>query len=263
MDNFKHKKSLGQNFLQDETILNNIVNAINLTENDLVIEIGPGQGALTKKIQEKEVNLICYEIDERTRPYLEKIKESKTKIIYKDILQADIQEDIQNYKYENLYVIANLPYYITTPIIKKIIDSAIDVNGMILMVQKEVADRFCAMPGNKSYGTLTIYLNYYFEMQKLFNVPSACFKPAPKVDSAVIKFTKRQKKYEVSSEEVFFKLIHDAFSQKRKNLKNNLRGYDLEKIESILKRNNFNLSNRAEQLPIEIFVQIANHLEDR
>ncbi len=260
MNNFKHKKSLGQNFLKDETILNNIVNAVDLQKNDLVIEIGPGQGALTKKIQEKKVNLICYEIDERTKPYLEKIKESKTNIIYEDILQADIYGDIQDYKYENLYVIANLPYYITTPIIKKIIDSNLNVKTMLLMVQKEVAERFCAKSGSKNYGSLTIYLNYFYEIEKLFDVPRTCFNPAPNVDSAVVKFQKRDNKFKVLNEDNFFNLVKNAFRQKRKNLKNNLENYDLNKINDILNNYNLSLKNRAEEIPIEVFVTISNNL---
>ena len=260
MNNFKHKKSLGQNFLKDETILNNIVNAVDLKENDLVIEIGPGQGALTKKIQEKKVNLICYEIDERTKPYLEKIKESKTNIIYKDILQADIKEDMQDYKYENLYVIANLPYYITTPIIKKIIDSNLNVEAMLLMVQKEVAERFCAKPCSKNYGSLTIYLNYFYEIEKIFDVPRASFNPVPNVDSAVVKFQRREHKFNVLNEDKFFDLVKDAFRQKRKNLKNNLGNYDLNKIGDILSNYNLSLTNRAEEIPIEVFIAIANKL---
>ncbi len=260
VDNFKHKKSLGQNFLKDETILNNIVNAIDLKESDLVIEIGPGQGALTKKIQDKKVNLICYEIDERTKPYLEKIRESKTNIIYNDILQVDIKEDIKDYKYENLYIIANLPYYITTPIIKKIIDSNLNVKAMLLMVQKEVAERFCAKPGSKNYGSLTIYLNYFYEIEKTFDVPRACFNPVPNVDSAVVKFQKRKNKFRVLNEEKFFDIVKDAFRQKRKNLKNNLGNYDLNKIGDILSNYNLSLTNRAEEIPIEVFVAISNNL---
>ena len=261
MDNFKHKKSLGQNFLHDEKVLNKIVKAIDLKEDNLVIEIGPGKGALTKKLQEKKVNLICYEIDERTKPYLEKIKASKTKIIYQDILHANIKEDILDYKYRNIYVIANIPYYITTPIIKKIIDSNIEVEGMLLMVQNEVANRFCAKPKTKDYGTLSIYLNYYFEMEKLFVVPASSFEPVPKVDSAVVKFIKRKDKFNMQNEDLFFKLIHDAFKQKRKNLKNNLISYDLEKISKILEEYSLSLQNRAEEIPIEVFVDLANNLK--
>ena len=260
MAEFKHKKSLGQNFLKDDNILEKIATAIKLNSNDLVIEIGPGQGALTQKLQEQEVQLLCYEIDERTKPYLEKLQNSKTTILYQDILKSNLKEDIASYNYEKCYVIANLPYYITTPIIKKIIDSDLNVDGMLLMVQKEVANRFCAHPCSKDYGSLTIYLNYYFELEKLFDVPASCFVPAPKVDSAVVKFLKRQNKFAVLNEDVFFQLVQDAFRQKRKNLRNNLKKYDLVKIEKVLKENNLSLQNRAEEVPIEVFVKIANSI---
>ena len=131
---------------------------------------------------------------------------------------------------------------------------------MILMVQKEVANRFCAQPCSKDYGTLTIYLNYYFEIEKLFVVPASAFEPVPKVDSAVVQFTKRKTKFKIKNEEIFFKLIKDAFHLKRKNLKNNLGNYDLKNIESILKQHNLSLQNRAEEISIEVFVEIANQL---
>ena len=118
MEKFKHKKSLGQNFLKDEKILNDIVNAVDLTKKDLVIEIGPGHGALTRKLKEKEVNLICFEIDERTKHYLKTLENDKTHIIFQDFLTVDLNKIIKNIKYEKLYIIANIPYYITTPIIK-------------------------------------------------------------------------------------------------------------------------------------------------
>ena len=262
MDKFKHKKSLGQNFLKDEKVLNNIIESVNLKEDDLVIEIGPGVGALTKKIQNKNVNLICYEVDLRTKPYLEKIKSEKTKIIFQDILESNITEDIKNIEYNNLYIIANLPYYITTPIIKKIIDENLEVTAMVLMVQNEVADRFNAKPKSKDYGSLTIYLNYYFDIKKMFVVPNYCFDPAPKVDSAVIKFIKKEERYNVNNEGIFFNLIKDAFKQKRKNLRNNLKNYNQIIIETILNEYNLTLQNRAEEVPIEVFISLANAIEN-
>lgn len=260
MDKFKHKKSLGQNFLKDENVLNNIVSSVNLTKDDLVIEIGPGQGALTKKLQEKNVNLICFEIDERTKPFLEKIKTKNTKIFYQDFLTADLNSILKEITYKNLFIIANIPYYITTPIIKKIINEKLPITAMVLMVQNEVADRFNAKVKTKNYNSLTIYLNYYFNIQKLFVVPNTCFDPVPKVDSAVIKFEIQQDKFYVENEELFFKLVQDSFRYKRKNIKNNLQDYDLNIIENILKKYNLNLQSRAEEIDINIFVEIANKL---
>lgn len=260
MEKFKHKKSLGQNFLKDEKALANIVNSVDLKEDDLVIEIGPGQGALTKKLIQHNVNLICFEVDERTKPYLSKLENDKTKIVYQDFLSVDLNEYIKTYKYNKLYVIANIPYYITTPIVKKIIDSNVKVENMVLMVQNEVADRFSAEPGSKDYGEITVYLNYYFNINKLFVVPKTSFDPVPKVDSAVIKFSLKTNKPKIDDEKLFFDLIHNAFLQKRKNLKNNLKCYDLNKLEKVLTSNGYSLQSRAEQIPLSVYIEIANTL---
>ena len=262
MDKFKHKKSLGQNFLKDDNILNKIVNAISLQPEDLVIEIGPGQGALTKKLVQKNVNLVCYEVDERTKPYLDKLCNSKTKIIFNDFMKADIKKDIGNIKYNNLYIIANLPYYITTPIIKKIILDKLPIKSMILMMQKEVAERFSSNINSKEYGSITLYLNYYFKINKLFDVSRNSFDPIPNVDSSVVEFDVKTNKVLVENEELFFNIINDAFRQKRKNLKNNLKNYDLEKIATVLKNYDLNLQNRAENLSINVFADIANSLNE-
>lgn len=262
MDKFKHKKSLGQNFLKDDNVLNKIVNTISLQPEDLVIEIGPGQGALTKKLVQKNVNLVCYEVDERTKPYLGKLCNSKTKIIFNDFMKADIKEDIGNIKYNNLYIIANLPYYITTPIIKKIILDKLPVKSMILMMQKEVAERFSSNINSKEYGSITLYLNYYFKINKLFDVSRNFFDPIPNVDSSVVEFDVKTNKVLVENEELFFNIINDAFRQKRKNLKNNLKNYDLEKIATVLKSYGLNLQNRAENLSINVFADIANSLNE-
>ena len=262
MDKFKHKKSLGPNFLKDDNVLNKIVNTISLQPEDLVIEIGPGQGALTKKLVQKNVNLVCYEVDERTKPYLDKLCNSKTKIIFNDFMKADIKEDIGNIKYNNLYIIANLPYYITTPIIKKIILDKLPVKSMILMMQKEVAERFSSNINSKEYGSITLYLNYYFKINKLFDVSRNSFDPIPNVDSSVVEFDVKTNKVLVENEELFFNIINDAFRQKRKNLKNNLKNYDLEKIATVLKNYGLNLQNRAENLSINVFADIANSLNE-
>ena len=262
MDKFKHKKSLGQNFLKDDNVLNKIVNTISLQPEDLVIEIGPGQGALTKKLVQKNVNLVCYEVDERTKPYLGKLCNSKTKIIFNDFMKADIKEDIGNIKYNNLYIIANLPYYITTPIIMKLLEDRLDLNSITVMIQKEVAERFSSNINSKEYGSITLYLNYYFKINKLFDVSRNSFDPIPNVDSSVVEFDVKTNKVLVENEELFFNIINDAFRQKRKNLKNNLKNYDLEKIATVLKNYGLNLQNRAENLSINVFADIANSLNE-
>lgn len=259
MGDFKHKHSLGQNFLKDKKVLIKIIDSVDVKEDDLIIEVGPGQGALTKYLKLFHANLRCYEIDTRVKKYLDSFIDEKTEIIYEDFLNIDLNKQIKDIKYNDLYVIANLPYYITTPIIEKIINSKIDVKAMVLMVQNEVADRLAAKPGSKDYGAITVYLNYYFDVQKLFVVNRNSFDPVPNVDSAVIKLARKDNKYQVN-EDLFFKFVKDAFAMKRKNLKNNLSKYDLKLIEPILSKYNLTLQDRAEQVSLECFIVIVNNL---
>lgn len=257
--NMKAKKSLGQNFLIDNNVITKIINSLDATKDDLIIEIGPGRGALTKLLKEKEAILLAFELDSDLMPVLQKLEDSKTKIINKDILTVDLTHEIQNFSYNNLYIIGNLPYYITTPIIKHIIKQDLNIKNMIFMVQDEVADRFTAMPKSRQYGSITLYLKYFFNVEKLFKVSKYSFNPVPKVESAIIKFTERKSKPKVDKEK-YFKLINDAFSQKRKTLKNNLREYDFAKIKKILEDCSFNELARAEELDEDIFVKISNSL---
>lgn len=261
MGEFKHKHSLGQNFLKDKSVLIKIIDSVDVKENDLIIEIGPGHGALTKYLKLFHANLMCFEIDLRVKPYLEKFEDEKTKIIYKDFMQVNLLDEIKGISYENVYVIANIPYYITTPIISKLVESGIKLESMVFMVQNEVADRLCAKVGSKDYGAITVLLGYRYNVNKLFVVNRKCFEPVPNVDSAVIKFDSKMEIGNLNNLEKFEKLVQDAFTMKRKNLRNNLKKYDLVKIEEVLKKYNLDLTNRAEQVPIECFVDIANILE--
>ena len=255
---FDYKKSLGQNFLKDKNIIKKIADSINPTEEDLIIEIGPGAGALTKELVKKKSEVICFEIDTRLKEILEQINSEKLTIIYKDFLSIKIKEYIDQNKYKNLYFVGNLPYYITTAIINKIVKES-NPYEITIMVQKEVADRFSAKPETKDYSSISIFLQYNFDIERVCNVSKTCFEPVPKVDSSVIKF-KRNKKISANDEEKFYKLIKDSFTQKRKNLKNNLKGYDLNKIQMILKKYDKDLTARAEQLSIEEFIDISNNI---
>lgn len=260
--NFNLKKMFGQNFIIDENIINNIISSSNIDKDTLVIEIGPGAGSLTYKLSHFSKNVLCYEIDTTLKELLEdNLSEcDNVEIIFKDFLKANVLEDIKKYDYKKLYVVANLPYYITTPIIIKFIEDQVPVDKIVVMVQKEVGDRFKAKPNSKEYNSLSIYLNYYFDVKKLFDISKNVFMPKPNVDSTVVEFSKKNDKFELKNEKLFFDLVKDSFVQKRKTIKNNLKKYNLEKIEEVLKKYNFDLSVRAEQLPIEVFVDIANNL---
>lgn len=255
---FKFKKKFGQNFLTDDNILNNIVESANIDDETLVIEIGCGAGALTKKLVSVAKIVIGYEIDETLKPILSTIDGAD--IIFCDFLKRNIKKDLEKYSYKKLYVIANLPYYITTPIITKIIEDKLNVDKIVVMVQKEVGDRFSAKPNSKDYNSLTLFIDYYFNVKKLFIVSKNVFIPKPNVDSVVVLFEKKNKKYDVINERIFFKLIRDSFKQKRKTLKNNLKGYNFDLIKKVLTENNFSEDVRAEALPIEVFVKISNRL---
>lgn len=260
--NFTFKKKFGQNFLKDQNILDKIVNKSEVDKDTLVIEIGVGAAALTKTVAPNAYKVLGYEIDTTLKPILEdKLKEyNNIDIIYDDFLNRNVNEDIKKYNYKKLYVIANLPYYITTPIITKLIDDNVNVDKMVVMVQREVGDRFNAKPDTKNYNSLTVFLNYYFEINKLMDVSRKCFVPEPNVDSVIIELKRKETKYNVKNEKVFFKLVRDAFTHKRKNLRNNLKGYDLEKIENVLKEYNLDLNVRAEHLTIDQFINISNEL---
>ena len=258
-NNFNFKKKFGQNFLLDQNILNNIVTLADITKEDLVIEIGVGAGALTKKISPRAKYVLGYEIDKTLeKPLKEILPEENINIIFDDFLSRNIKEDISKYNYSNIIVVANLPYYITTPIISKFIDEKINVSRLVVMVQNEVADRFSANMGSKAYNSLTIFLNYYFDIKKAFVVSRNVFYPKPNVDSAVVIFNKSNK-YKSSNEALFFKMVKDAFKQKRKTLKNNLKGYNLEQIDKILNQTGKNISFRAENISIDEFINICDN----
>ena len=260
MINHNFKKKFGQNFLQDNNIIRKIADSCLTQEDDLIIEIGPGAGALTEYLAKKS-KVLAYEIDTDLEKYLtNRFVDKNVSFIFDDFLNRDLKKDLNNFSYNKIYILANLPYYITTPIINKIIDEKLDVSKMVLMVQKEVGERFNAKTGSKEYSSITVFLNYFFDIKKEFVVSRECFYPKPNVDSLVISFTKKKNGLHVNNEEKFFKLIRDSFKQKRKTLKNNLKEYDFSKIEEVLKKYNLPYDVRAENISLEIFIEISNVL---
>lgn len=257
------KKKFGQNFLKDENILRNIVDKSEVDKDTLVIEIGVGAAFLTYYLTKKAKYVVGYEIDESLNEIIEKQLENKNniKIIFDDFLKRNVMDDIKDLDYKKIFVVANLPYYITTPIITKFIEDKIPVDKIVVMVQKEVGDRFNAKVNTKEYNSLTVYLNYYFDIKKLLDVSRNCFVPKPNVDSVIIEF-KKHNKYKANNEELFFKLVRDAFKYKRKNIRNNLKNYPQEKLENILKSINLDLNSRAENITLEQFIYICNKIEE-
>ena len=255
------KKKYGQNFLQDKNIIEKIVNVASPCSNDLIIEIGPGSGALTE-ILTKYSPTISYEIDTDLKELLnDKFGNNpNSKIIFDDFLNRNVKEDIKEFNYNKLYVIANLPYYITTPIIEKIINEKLDIEKMVIMVQKEVGDRFSSKPKTKDYSSITIYLNYYYDIKKEFIVSKNVFYPKPNVDSMVISLSKKVNRIKADDEEKFLKLVRDSFRFKRKTLKNNLNDYDWERIKLFLNEKNINELVRAEELSLDDFINLSNSL---
>ena len=259
---FSFKKKFGQNFIVDENTIDSIINKANIDSDTLVIEIGPGAGALTYKLSKVAKNVLCYEIDTTLENILKSNlgDASNVDIIFDDFLKRDVKKDIAKYDYKKIYVVANLPYYVTTPIIVKLIEDDLNVSRIVVMVQKEVGDRFKANVGGKEYNSLSIFLNYYYDIKKVMDVSRNVFMPMPNVDSIVLSFDKKDETYHLEDKDVFFKLVRDSFKQKRKTIKNNLRDYNLDVIERVLKENNLDLSTRAEDIEIKVFVDIANEL---
>lgn len=261
MEKFNFKKKFGQNFLKDNKIVESIVDIVDIKEDSLVIEVGPGKAILTKELSKKFKNVLCYEIDTDLEEYLlNEFNDRNVNIIFDDFLKRDICKDIQKYEYSNLYFISNVPYYITTPILMKLIESKLDFSKIVMMVQEEVGERFSAKPGTKSYGSITVFLNCFYNVKREFKVNRKEFVPVPNVDSEIISFTKKDVLYNIKDEDFFTKIVHDSFQQKRKTIRNNLRSYDLDKINKVLEENELSLSSRAEQISVEVFVEISNIL---
>ena len=263
------KKKFGQNFLTDQNILSNIIDAAKLDKDTLVIEIGPGLGALTERLCNASGFVLAYEIDSDLIPVLnQNLSEYKNfEVINKDILEVDINKDIDLYKknYKNVTLVANLPYYITTPIILGLLSKTALIKKYIMMMQLEVADRICGKPKTKDYNALSIAVCYRAKATKCFNVPRSVFIPEPNVDSAVISLDLYDNPpFKAKNEELFFKLIREAFSQRRKTLVNNLGNvYKKDIIIEMLNHFNIKLSVRSEELSISDFVSFSDYLLDK
>ncbi len=264
--NLRAKKNFGQNFLVDASVTGRM--ASTLRDDGVVIEVGPGIGSLTEELAKRAKHVRSYEIDERLIPVLEDTLKDydNVEIVLQDILETDINKELQPLvdKYKHIEFAANLPYYITTPVLFKLFESSIPFEKIVVMIQKEVADRFSAKPGTKEYGALSVESQYLYDVKKLFNVPRTSFNPAPNVDSAVISFTKHEKNETVDNEKLFFELVKACFKQRRKTLYNNLREYfdSKEKAELLLLKANIPLETRAEMLDLNQYIELYKALKE-
>lgn len=262
---FKHKKKYGQNFLNDQnTVLERIMEVSQVSSDDEVLEIGPGEGALTELLLQRAKKVNCVEIDTDLEKILRKKFDNNPKfnLHMGDILEADLRGIIG----ANTKVVANIPYYITSPIINKLIEHRDLIDEVYLMVQKEVGERVCATSG-KERSVLTLAVEYFGEAEYLFTIPKEFFTPVPKIDSGFIgiKFYKDRRFESIIDENLFFKYVKGAFSNKRKNIVNNLAtlGISKDKIQGVLTELGISFNERAENLSIEQFIELAKLLEER
>ncbi len=269
--NFDIKKKFGQNFLIDSHVLNKIVDAAGITKDDTVLEIGPGIGTLTQYLAESAKQVIAVEID---RDAVEVLKATLSpydniEVINRDILKTDINRLSMEYNDGRPFkVVANLPYYITTPIIMSLLEDEAPVTSITVMVQKEVADRMDAGPGSKEYGALSLAVQYYADTYLAANVPPNCFMPRPNVGSAVIKLTLHDEKpVSVNDEKLMFKLIRASFNQRRKTLKNGIANdrtlsFSKEDVDWALKSMGLDVNVRGERLSLKQFAELSDILEN-
>ena len=269
---FTFKKSFGQNFLTDTNILQKIVDTAEIDDQVNVIEIGPGIGALTEFLAERAAQVMAFEIDHRLVPILADtlLDFDNVTVVNEDILKVDLAQHIQNFKNPDLpiKVVANLPYYITTPILMHLIESGIPFSEFVVMMQKEVADRISAKPNTKAYGSLSIAVQYYMTAKVAFIVPRTVFVPAPNVDSAILKMVRRpEPAVAVEDEKFFFKVSKASFIHRRKTLWNNLTGYFgktdeiKDKLTKALDQAGLSPSVRGEALGLEEFASLADALK--
>lgn len=266
---FKFSKSLGQNFLTDKNIIDEIVDGADIGPDDLVIEIGPGIGVITYEAAQLARNVIAVEIDKSLLPILEETlgEFDNVRVINEDILKLDLNEVIEEENAQNVKIMGNLPYYITTPIIMKILEDGVKADSITIMMQKEVADRIKAGPGNKIYGALSVAVQYYCTVDKVANVPRSVFVPQPNVDSIVLRLNiRKEKAVQVEDEKLFFDCVKAGFGQRRKTLLNslqNVKGITKEIVIESLDAAGVESSRRAETLTLEEFARVANEVKKR
>lgn len=270
--NFNFRKDYGQNFLIDSNILQKIIDSAGVTKEDMVLEIGPGIGTMTQYLCEAARKVLAVEIDKELIPILSDTLSAydNVEVINNDILKLDLEALVQE---KNngipIKVVANLPYYITTPIIMGLFEKNVPIESITVMVQKEVADRMQVGPGTKDYGALSLAVQYYSKPEIMVNVSPSCFIPQPKVGSAVIKLTKHEDKpVKVKDEKLLFKVIRAAFNQRRKTLVNSLKNsseltYDKELIEAVINELQLSPTIRGEALTLEQFAKLADCLYDK
>ena len=263
--NFKFSKSLGQNFLIDTNVIDRILEGARVQEGDYVIEVGPGIGTLTKEMGRTAQKVVAIEIDKTLIPILEETLSDfpNIEVINQDILKVNVQELVkEKLNGGPVKLIANLPYYITTPIVMKFLEEDIPVTDIVVMVQKEVADRMNAQPNSKDYGALSVAVQYYCDTEIVAKAPRHMFMPQPNVDSTVIGLhVREEKKYNVDNEDIFFKTVKASFGQRRKTLLNSLGGLGFlnkDQIREALKEANIDEKRRGETLSIEEFASLSN-----
>ncbi|PPK48822.1 16S rRNA (adenine(1518)-N(6)/adenine(1519)-N(6))-dimethyltransferase RsmA [Clostridium algidicarnis] len=262
---FKFTKTLGQNFLVDDKVIEDLVNGAEITSQDFVIEIGPGVGTVTREILKKAKRVTAIEIDRDLIPILvEELREfDNFQLVHKDALKIDYNEIIG--EETKVKLVANLPYYLTTPIIARLLNGKYDFQSLTVMIQKEVADRIHAKPSTKEYGALSLLVQYYCDTSVIRTVSPTCFLPRPKVDSIIIRLDRLSKpRVEVTNEELFFKIIRSSFNMRRKTLPNGLKvlGFSKELIEQAFKSSNIDVMRRGETLSIEEFAMLANNIDE-
>ena len=260
---FKFKKALGQNFIFDTNFLKSIVSDAGVDSSTSVLEIGTGAATLTKMLGESAKHVVSYEIDENLRSTIENNLSglNNVEVCFKDVMKADIKE-IESKFDGNYIMVANLPYYITTPILFKFLEEATRLERLVIMVQLEVANRICAKPGTEDYGTITPSIDYRGDAKIIRRVSRKMFTPVPNVDSAIVRIDLKENKYKIEDEKLLNQVIRAAFSMRRKTLVNNLKaiGFNQEKIEFAFKQIGLDLRVRGESLSTAQFVELSNWL---